>query len=146
MRAIWISVLFPALAVLGNANVGYSQGLELGKFEYLNSCASCHGLTGKGDGPVAKSLKRNPADLTKLSEANKGIFPFSRIYDVIDGRFEVVTHGKREMPVWGQVYQPTGGSAETPAIPPHLSKALGELFVRGRILALIEYISTLQGK
>ena len=32
-----------------------------------------------------------PADLTKLSEANKGVFPFSRTYEIIDGRFEVET-------------------------------------------------------
>jgi mono/diheme cytochrome c family protein len=134
-----------ALAVIGIADVSYSQGQEFGKFEYLNSCASCHGPAGKGDGSVAKSLKRTPADLTKLSEANKGVFPFSRTYDVIDGRFEVEMHGNRDMPVWGEVYKPTWGSAQA-GIPPYVSKELAESIVRARILALIEYISTLQAK
>jgi mono/diheme cytochrome c family protein len=147
MKLWWISLLSAPL-VFGHAAVAAPQGGELGKLEYLNSCASCHGPEGRGDGPVAKSLKRTPADLTKLSQANKGVFPFSRIYDVIDGRFEVETHGKREMPVWGQLYQPTipWGSAQTTITTPYLSTALGELFVRARILALVEYISTLQGK
>jgi hypothetical protein len=54
-------------------------------------------------------------------------------------------HGKRDMPVWGEVYKPTWGSAQT-GIPLYVSKELAESIVRARILALIEYISTLQGK
>jgi hypothetical protein len=61
-------------------------------------------VTGKGDGPVAKSLSEPPTDLTKLSEGNKGVFPLSRIYEVIDGRIQVEIHGTREMPVWGETY------------------------------------------
>jgi mono/diheme cytochrome c family protein len=126
--------------VIGTASVVYAQGSEAGKREYLNSCASCHGVTGKGNGPVAQGLKRSPADLTKLSEANKGVFPFSRTYDVIDGRFQVEMHGSREMPVWGQVFQPAWWWG------PPVSNETAESIVRVRILALIEYISTLQGK
>ena len=101
MKLIWATSIF-ALAVIGIADAANWQELEVGKYEYLNSCASCHGPGGKGDGPVAKALRRMPADLTKLSEANKGAFPFSRTYEIIDGRFEVETHGKRDMPVWGE--------------------------------------------
>src|SRR6202040_2093070 len=104
MRAIWIGVLIAVSAVIGFAKVVYAQGTEFGKNEYVRSCAACHGVTGKGDGPVASSIKKSPADLTKLSEANKGVFPISRVYDVIDGRVEVMTHGTRDMPVWGEIY------------------------------------------
>jgi mono/diheme cytochrome c family protein len=31
-----------------------------GRNEFLQSCASCHGVSGKGDGPVAKSLRPAP--------------------------------------------------------------------------------------
>lgn len=144
MKLIWATSIF-ALAVIGIADAANSQELEVGKYEYLNSCASCHGPGGKGDGPVAKALRRMPADLTKLSEANKGVFPFSRTYEIIDGRFEVETHGKRDMPVWGEIYKPTWGSRQS-GIPPYVSKELANSIVRVRILALIEYISTLQGK
>jgi mono/diheme cytochrome c family protein len=117
----------------------------LGRYEYVTSCASCHGPAGKGDGPVARTLKRAPSDLTKLSQANKGVFPFARIYDVIDGRFEVETHGPREMPVWGDVYRLSREPGQS-AIPPLVSKETSESIVRVRILALVEYISTLQGR
>jgi mono/diheme cytochrome c family protein len=146
-------MMFRALitvATMTLANTGYAQSpdvgkTEVGKYEYANSCAACHGVSGKGDGPVARSLKLTPTDLTRLSEANKGVFPFSRIYEVIDGRFEVETHGKRDMPIWGEIYKPTWSSIQSP-VPPVYSKEVAESIVRSRILALIEYISTLQGR
>jgi hypothetical protein len=144
MKLIWTASIF-ALGMIGIAGVSYSQGSDFGKYEYLNSCASCHGPVGKGDGPVAKTLKRTPADLTRLSERNKGVFPFLRSYEIIDGRFEVEAHGKRDMPVWGELYQPSWDSKQS-GLPPYLSKELAETVARSRILALIEYISALQGK
>jgi mono/diheme cytochrome c family protein len=99
------SALAALLAMIGIADA-YAQASssKFGEKEYLKSCASCHGRTGKGDGPVADSLKRRPTDLTKLSENNKGVFPFARTYEVIDGRFNVMVHGPRDMPIWGDVY------------------------------------------
>ena len=43
-------------AVLGTALVaapvlGYAQDEDLGKRVYVNRCAVCHGVSGKGDGP-----------------------------------------------------------------------------------------------
>ena len=60
---------------------------------------------GKGDGPAASHLARRPADLTKLSVSNGGVFPFVRVFEMIDGRLDVVMHGPREMPVWGDRYK-----------------------------------------
>ena len=42
-------------------------------FEFY--CASCHGTTGKGDGPIASALKVSPSDLTSLARRNRGAFP-----------------------------------------------------------------------
>jgi mono/diheme cytochrome c family protein len=145
MRSILIRAFMIGTTMMGTADVGRAQGTEVGKYHYMNSCAPCHGVSGKGDGAVARSLKLTPADLTKLSEVNNGVFPFSRIYEVIDGRFEVEAHGKRDMPIWGEIYKPTWNSLEPP-VAPVFSKEVAESVVRGRILALIEYISTLQGR
>jgi hypothetical protein len=60
--------------------------MEFGKNEYLTSCAPSHGVSGKGDGPVAEWLSKPSADLTMLTENNKDVFPVSRVYDVIDSR------------------------------------------------------------
>lgn len=146
MRIVLVA-LFSALATIGIIDTSHSQGSvlgQVGEHEYLNSCASCHSLVGKGDGPVARTLNRAPTNLTKLSEENKGVFPFSRTYQIIDGRVDVAAHGKRDMPVWGDVYNPMWTSAVA-ATPPY-AKELYESIARARILALIEYISTLQGK
>ena len=138
-------ILVVAVLAAGST-AGRAQGAEVGKREYFRSCATCHGPAGKGDGPVAASLKRAPADLTGLSRSNFGVFPFARVFDVIDGRFEVATHGKREMPVWGDVFQPGSGSGQFTLPTYDVSKEISESIVRARILALIDYIFTLQAK
>ena len=133
-----------ASMLIGTMGVTKTQGAEIGKFEYLNSCASCHGTTGKGDGPVVKSLIKPPTDLTRLSETNSGVFPFARIYDVIDGRFELATHGTRHMPVWGEIYKRSWAQGQNGTLPYLASKEVVESIVRVRILALIDYIFALQ--
>jgi mono/diheme cytochrome c family protein len=143
MRIVLLALSIVALAVIACVEEVSAQAMEFGKGEYLRSCASCHGSSGKGDGPVAKSLTKKPADLTKLAENNQGVFPVARVYDVIDGRVQVMIHGTREMPIWGDIY-----TRELSARMPRdfMSKELADAMVRVRILMLIEYISTLQGK
>jgi hypothetical protein len=76
-----------------------------GRQVYLRHCASCHGESGRGDGPVAASLKRPPSDLTAIARAAGGRFDERRVMQVIDGRTLVAEHGTREMPVWGVVFE-----------------------------------------
>ena len=53
-------ILLGTLGVLGLVNVAMAQAdTQLGKFEFMRSCASCHGADGKGTGPVAKTLNSN---------------------------------------------------------------------------------------
>lgn len=64
-------------------------------------CASCHGESGRGDGPVARGLSVKVPDLTRISE-RYGEFPTTLIRDTIDGRgARIDAHGTRTMPVWG---------------------------------------------
>lgn len=58
-----------------------------------------------GDGPAAKALARAPADLTKISERNKGTFPEVRVKRYIEGLDEVAAHGSRDMPMWGPLFR-----------------------------------------
>jgi mono/diheme cytochrome c family protein len=135
-------MIFAAWSIIATINVLHAQPAENpGRSEFLRSCASCHGVSGKGDGPVAKSLKLRPTDLTRLSEANNGVFPVSRVHEVIDGRIERLVHGTRDMPVWGERYMREMISPESPGF---VSKEWAEAMVRRRISALVEYISTLQ--
>src|ERR1035438_5978942 len=71
---------------------------DSGREMYLQYCASCHGMAGKGDGPAAAALKAAPSNLTTLSARNKGVFPEIRISRVIEGADELSAHGSRDMP------------------------------------------------
>ena len=113
--------------------------LDIGKMEYDSACAVCHGLTGKGDGPLKSQLTKPVPDLTVLAKNNKGVFPFDRVYQIIDGRQEVKAHGPREMPVWGRAFN-TETSIYFDNYPPQDSESA----VRSRILALTEYLYRLQ--
>jgi mono/diheme cytochrome c family protein len=70
-------------------------------------CASCHGETGVGNGPVASELKRQPANLTLLARSHGGVFPRERVRQVIagDSTNETSAHGSRAMPIWGPIFR-----------------------------------------
>jgi len=67
-------------------------------------CASCHGTSAKGDGPLASSMKQRPADLTEIAKRNGGTFPGEQVAQIIDGRKPVKGHGGGNMPVWGDAF------------------------------------------
>jgi len=116
---------------------------DIGKLEYESKCAVCHGHKGKGDGGVLDMLKKAPSDLTVLTKKNGGVFPFERVYAVIDGREFVLGHGSRDMPIWGNAYKSEGMTAAEYFFETHYDM---EMFARARILALIDYLNRLQVK
>ena len=67
-------------------------------------CASCHGKDGKGNGPVAPTLKATVPDLTIIAVSNDGNFPVARMKRIIMGEGMIASHGSREMPVWGPIF------------------------------------------
>lgn len=86
---------------------------HLGLIEYEVACLPCHGVDGRGDGPLGPSLKTRPSDLTRISKSNGGRFPTSKITEFIDGRASVAAHGSRDMPVWGDRYRVSSSPDET---------------------------------
>jgi len=74
-----------------------------GKQMYVNYCAPCHGVDGRGHGAYAPVLKSQPTDLTVLSRNRNGKFPDSHIAAVLENGAEVPSHGTTEMPVWGPI-------------------------------------------
>jgi mono/diheme cytochrome c family protein len=96
-------------------------------------CAACHGVSARGDGPTAESLKTRPADLTAIAKRRGGTFPSREIAQFIDGRAAVAAHGSRDMPVWGERF------AEEARDPKG-----GETIARGNIASLVEYLRWIQ--
>ncbi|MCP4935049.1 MAG: cytochrome c [bacterium] len=129
-----------ALAFAIPGNLFAADKFDLGKREYMADCASCHGVTGKGDGAYVELLKNRPTDITTLSRINNGVFPFARVYEYVDGTREIKAHGSRDMPIWGQRYRIDAANYYGDM------DYDDESFVRSRILALTEYIYRLQAK
>ena len=69
---------------------------------YTRFCGSCHGVSGRGDGPVSKALRVEVPDLTLLMRRQGNAFSRERLEKIIDGRFLVGAHGTRDMPIWGE--------------------------------------------
>jgi mono/diheme cytochrome c family protein len=106
---------------------------ETGRALFLRHCASCHGASGRGDGPAAPELKKAPADLTHIASRRGGKFPAGDVAAIIDGRFDLRIHGTREMPIWGDRLGEKITESTTP-----------DEVARGKIDALVAYLQTIQ--
>jgi mono/diheme cytochrome c family protein len=140
-RSIACTISAPVLALVILMGIGVQARADdphLGVIEYEISCMPCHGINGRGDGRIARSLKTPPADLTRIAKSNGGEFPFAKVADIIDGRAIVAAHGQREMPVWGDRYR-RAIEADEPA-------AAIERRARAQITALVRYIEQIQAK
>ena len=113
---------------------------DRGQKEYEARCSVCHGLDAKGDGVFARALKVAPPDLTLLARNNGGAFPAERISAVIDGRIEIVSHGPRDMPIWGARFA-LDAARRFPEIP-----YAQETYIRANVLQLVEYLGRIQEK
>lgn len=112
-----------------------AQENVVGEREYAQSCSVCHGSAGFGDGEFAQFMTVPPADLTVLTKNNDGVFPFLKVFQIIDGRTIIRSHGS-VMPIWGNTYQAEIGDAAGPYG--------AELMIRARVVALVDYVETLQ--
>lgn len=135
LRSILVTAL---LWAGGNKSLAQEQDIiEAGMREFQRSCATCHGVDAKGNGPSASALNVKPADLTQLSKNHGGVFLFWRTYEKISGADEapIRGHGTREMPIWGERFRLEKGASEEHFIG-----------VRGRILSLVYYLQSIQEK
>ncbi len=66
-----------------------NDSIQRGEKLYVQHCQMCHGLKGRGDGPMAEKMKVKPKDLTNLP------ISVSDTYLVVQ-----INNGKGEMPQW----------------------------------------------
>ena len=103
---------------------------ESGRALFMTYCASCHGPSGHGDGPVGDALHVRPPNLALLAKRNGDQFVAARIERLIDGREVMTAHGTMEMPIWGDAFKRREG--------------LSDQSVKGRIEAIVRYLATIQ--
>ena len=73
------------------------NAIAAGKTLYAKNCLSCHGAAGKGDGPAAKDLNKNPGDLSKPA-----------MWEQTDGAlFWKLTTGRKPMPAFESLLDET---------------------------------------
>lgn len=95
--------MVPMALAIGSGAAGATDYVAMsGKNLYSKFCASCHGETGRGDGPVSNSIAVEVPDLTLIARRHGGTYPRDRVEKIIDGRHILGAHGTRTMPVWGE--------------------------------------------
>ena len=78
----------PRKASQQNPYAADKSSLALGQWLYQRECLSCHGVTGKGDGPAAAELERSAGDLSSQATGRQS-----------DGElFWKITLGRKPMP------------------------------------------------
>ena len=133
------AALILAFALSGNAgraqdkpeNATMTANPLTGTQMFRTFCAVCHGTNAKGNGPAAITLKTAPPDLTVLSRKNGGKFPLMKVTQVIQGDEVVLSHGTREMPIYGDMFRDIRND---------------EAFVKLRVGVLTSFIQSLQQK
>lgn len=109
-----------------------ADSISEGRKLYLRNCAACHGVNADGNGPAAPALTIKAPDLRTLSARYGNPLPQEQIARFIDGRADVVAHGPRDMPVWGEkVWEYPEGTGNPNQVTP-------------RVAALIEYLQSIQ--
>jgi mono/diheme cytochrome c family protein len=93
-------------------------------------CAVCHGTNAKGNGPAAKALTKAPADLTTIAKRHNGTFSQNDVENTILGTAETLSHGTREMPIWGPVFRSV--SSNDPS------------FAKLRLANVVSYLKSIQ--
>ncbi len=107
LKMISLPVLLLALAMCAQVPPKTREQLETliysvkGPDLFRVHCAACHGEDGRGRGPLASVLKTKVPDLTVLAS---GDFPTALVRKIIVGEDVLISHGSREMPIWGPIF------------------------------------------
>ncbi len=97
MKTQLTALLFLAMILLSYSLIHAEDQNEGGKRMYQTYCTGCHGSSGRGDGPAAKTLPVRPADHTRV-EMKKHSDQY--LFDIIS-RGGASVGKSAQMPAWG---------------------------------------------
>ncbi len=98
MRGKLIWLIAPMFMVLFLFQALHAQEKAEGKKIYLTYCSGCHGESGKGDGPAARSLPVKPANHADGTIMNQ--LSDKQLFDIISKGGAAVDKAPF-MPAWG---------------------------------------------
>jgi mono/diheme cytochrome c family protein len=79
----------PSAANRPNPVAGNANATALGQKLYVGNCMTCHGPSGKGDGPGAAALEKKPADLAARVKA--GATDGELFWKISEGRSPMIS-------------------------------------------------------
>lgn len=115
-----VPVVILSLALVLSACAREEVPIDAGRALFVENCAACHGMGGKGDGPLAEGMRRKPTDLTQIAARNGGVWDMAAVMSRIDG----YRQDGGAMPEFGAVLEgptvmvDTGDGIETPTPQP----------------------------
>lgn len=101
---------------------------------FKRHCARCHGDDARGNAVDTAKQSVQAPNLTTLAQHNGGTLPVWGVYEVVSGSKVLAEHRTRTMPIWGEKFAKLRG----------VTKENKESIVRGRIMAILAYLSTIQ--
>ena len=130
-------VVFASLAATSQTKPKSKEQLEhliysvKGPDLFRAHCAACHGEDAMGGGPLASALKTKVPDLAVMTRNNGRKFPSERVRRTILGDDVLLSHGSREMPVWGPIFHQLESDQD---------------FGNVRLQNLVQYLESIQKK
>src|SRR5262245_52371723 len=132
MRRFGVIVLGFVVSMPAIASAQGSQSqVVVGQQLFETYCIACHGAGGKGDGQLAKSRRKAPANLTELSKKSEGKFPTERVLKALEGTRQPALHA--DMPVWAEMFAKMSDSPDRQS-------------VQFKLESLAKYLETIQAK
>jgi mono/diheme cytochrome c family protein len=135
-NAMKTAIILTTLAVISGLAACATAPEYEGRAIYTENCVTCHGPTGRGDGPLAAELDRPVPDLTLIARRNGGAFPMAKVLSTIDG-YTRAREGHIVMPEFGKFLQAgplvsydSGDGVATPT--------------PSRLIAIAEYLQSIQ--
>ena len=129
--AVAIGLYRPPAALTSGQERPAKPDYNSGEYLYRTHCASCHGPTGRGDGPAASTFQRPMADLATLTVRAGSEFPRNEVMRVLSGEKTTRGHTPGDMPDWSRILKALEGDDRT---------------ARRQIDALVNYLESIQKK
>ncbi|MDJ0992213.1 MAG: c-type cytochrome [Dinoroseobacter sp.] len=129
------AMIVALIPLLMGAAPAVSQDADAGRQIFRDYCVTCHGMEGRGDGPMTQVLTIAPPDISRLTDDNNGVFPVSNVVAKVDGRVPVLGHGG-PMPIFGPVFEGKAGALDSETGAPILTSET--------MVDLVAYLETLQ--